>query len=66
MCLNETKSEKLFSHVPCVTFAEVCTGVADVKSQEEEDEREDNSFSENGMHCAEGVTDPRTRTHTHT
>lgn len=30
-----------------------------MKPQEEEEEREDNSFSENGMQCAEGVTDPR-------
>lgn len=33
--------------------------VADVKSQEEEEEKEDNSFSENGIQSAEGVTDPR-------
>ncbi|XP_026216315.1 DNA-binding protein Ikaros-like isoform X3 [Anabas testudineus] len=38
---------------------DICSDVADVKSQEEEEEREDNSFSENGMHCAEGVADPR-------
>ena len=38
--------------------AEVCSDVADVKPQEEE-EREDQSFSENGMQGAEGVTDPR-------
>ncbi|XP_010794271.1 zinc finger protein Aiolos-like isoform X3 [Notothenia coriiceps] len=36
---------------------EVCSDVADVKPQEEE-EREDQSFSENGMQGAEGVTDP--------
>ncbi|XP_068558334.1 zinc finger protein Aiolos-like isoform X1 [Cebidichthys violaceus] len=35
---------------------DVCSDVADVKPQEEEEEREDNSFSENGMQCAEGVT----------
>ncbi|XP_054460685.1 zinc finger protein Helios-like isoform X3 [Anoplopoma fimbria] len=34
---------------------DVCSDVADVKPQEEEEEREDNSFSENGMQCAEGV-----------
>lgn len=56
---------KLLTHTQCVTFSDVCTDVADVKSQEEEEEREDNSFSENGMNCAEGVTDPRTCTHTH-
>ncbi|KAE8301003.1 Zinc finger protein Aiolos Ikaros family zinc finger protein 3 [Larimichthys crocea] len=38
---------------------DVCSDVADVKPQEEEEEREDNSFSENGMESAEGVTDPR-------
>ncbi|XP_070772247.1 zinc finger protein Aiolos-like [Enoplosus armatus] len=38
---------------------DVCSDVADVKPQEEEEEREDNSFSENGMQGAEGVTDPR-------
>nr|XP_046258015.1 DNA-binding protein Ikaros-like isoform X2 [Scatophagus argus] len=38
---------------------DICSDVADVKLQEEEEEREDNSFSENGMQCAEGVTDPR-------
>ncbi|XP_040891458.1 zinc finger protein Aiolos-like isoform X1 [Toxotes jaculatrix] len=38
---------------------DVCGDVADVKSQEEEEEREDSSFSENGMQCSEGVTDPR-------
>ncbi|XP_034397405.1 zinc finger protein Aiolos-like isoform X5 [Cyclopterus lumpus] len=35
---------------------DVCSDVADLKPQEEEEEREDNSFSENGMQCAEGVT----------
>ncbi|KAM6940873.1 zinc finger protein Aiolos-like isoform 2-T2 [Lycodopsis pacificus] len=35
---------------------DVCSDVADVKPQEEEEEREDNSFSENGMQCVEGVT----------
>lgn len=52
-----------------MTFSDVCSDVADVKPQEEEEEREDSSFSENGMQCAEGVTDPRTctpHTHTHT
>lgn len=44
-------------------FSEVCSDVADVKPQEEEEEREDNSFSENGMQCAEGATDPRTHIH---
>ncbi|XP_040001009.1 DNA-binding protein Ikaros-like isoform X2 [Xiphias gladius] len=34
---------------------DVCSDVADVKSQEEEEEREDSSFSENGMQCAEGL-----------
>lgn len=34
-----------------------------MKPQEEEEEREDNSFSENGMQCAEGATDPRTHIH---
>ncbi|KAM8771970.1 zinc finger protein Aiolos-like isoform 2-T2 [Acanthopagrus schlegelii] len=34
---------------------EVCSDVADVKPQEEEEEREDNSFSESGMQCAEGA-----------
>ncbi|XP_067354545.1 zinc finger protein Aiolos-like isoform X3 [Channa argus] len=38
---------------------DVCNDVAEVKSQEEEEEREKNSVSENGMHCAEGVMDPR-------
>ncbi|XP_005746086.1 zinc finger protein Aiolos-like [Pundamilia nyererei] len=33
--------------------------VADVKSQEEEEEKEDSSFSENGIQSAEGVADPR-------
>ncbi|XP_029298085.1 zinc finger protein Helios-like isoform X2 [Cottoperca gobio] len=37
---------------------DVCSDVADVKPQEEEEEREDNSFSENEMQCAEGVMDP--------
>ncbi|XP_059185496.1 zinc finger protein Aiolos-like [Centropristis striata] len=37
---------------------DVCSDVADVKPQQEEEEREDNSCSENGMHCAEDVTDP--------
>ncbi|KAK5900068.1 hypothetical protein CesoFtcFv8_009480 [Champsocephalus esox] len=36
---------------------EVCSDVADVNPQEEE-EREDQSFSENGMQGTEGVTDP--------
>lgn len=36
-----------------------CADVADMKPQEEEKEKEDNSFSENGIQCAEGVTDPR-------
>ncbi|XP_074487198.1 zinc finger protein Aiolos-like isoform X2 [Sebastes fasciatus] len=34
---------------------DVCSDVADVKPQEEEEEREDNSFSENGMQCDEDV-----------
>nr|XP_020449921.1 zinc finger protein Aiolos-like isoform X2 [Monopterus albus] len=33
----------------------VCSDVADVKSQEEEEEREDKSFSDNGMQCTEGM-----------
>ncbi|XP_049901474.1 zinc finger protein Aiolos-like isoform X2 [Epinephelus moara] len=37
---------------------DICSGVADVKPQEEEEQREDKSFSENGIQCAEGVTDP--------
>ncbi|XP_026159055.1 zinc finger protein Aiolos-like isoform X2 [Mastacembelus armatus] len=37
----------------------VCSDAADVKSRVEEEQREDNSFSENGMQCAENVTDPR-------
>lgn len=49
----------------CVTFSDVCSDVADVKSQEEAEEREDSSISENGMQCAEGVTDPCICTHTH-
>lgn len=57
------------SFCPCVTFLDVCRDVADVKPQQEEEEREDNSFSENEMQCAEGVTDPRMSapyTHIHT
>ncbi|XP_071360366.1 zinc finger protein Aiolos-like isoform X1 [Trachinotus anak] len=38
---------------------DVCSDVADVKSQEEEEEREDSSISENGIQSAEDVTDPR-------
>ncbi|XP_035856575.1 zinc finger protein Aiolos-like isoform X2 [Sander lucioperca] len=37
---------------------DICSDVADAKPQEEEEEREDNLFSENGMQCAESVTDP--------
>lgn len=37
----------------------------DVKSQEKVEEREDNSFSENGMRCAEGVMGAHTFTHSH-
>lgn len=37
---------------------DVCSDVADVKSQEEEEEREDCSFSENGMQFSEGGMDP--------
>lgn len=35
-----------------------------MKSQEEEEEKEDSSFSENGIQSAEGVADPRMCTHT--
>ncbi|XP_028261079.1 zinc finger protein Aiolos-like isoform X2 [Parambassis ranga] len=38
---------------------DVYDDAADVKSQEEEEEKEDKSFSENGMECAEGVTEAR-------
>ncbi|XP_067440436.1 zinc finger protein Aiolos-like isoform X2 [Thunnus thynnus] len=38
---------------------DVCRDAADAKPKEEEEEREDNSLSENGMQCAEGVMDPR-------
>ncbi|KAM7418422.1 hypothetical protein PAMA_015850 [Pampus argenteus] len=34
---------------------DVCRDVADATPQEEEEEREDNSFRENGMQCAEGT-----------
>ncbi|XP_008299324.1 zinc finger protein Aiolos-like isoform X2 [Stegastes partitus] len=38
---------------------DTCADVADVKPQEEEEEKEDNSFRENGIQRAEGVADPR-------
>lgn len=49
-------------------FPDVRRDAEDVRPQEEEEEdREDNSPSENGMQCTEGVTDPRTcAAHTHT
>lgn len=51
-------------HTDDVSFSDVCSNGAEVKPQEEEEEKEDNSFSENGTQGAEGVMDPRTCTHT--
>ncbi|XP_063739056.1 zinc finger protein Aiolos-like isoform X1 [Eleginops maclovinus] len=53
--MNTEKDHELTS--PEGSGMEICSDVADVKPQEEE-EREDQSFSENGMQGSEGVADP--------
>lgn len=61
--LSETQSNTKYLPTLHVVFSDTCTDVADVKPLQEEEEREDNSFSGNEMPSSECVMDLRKSTH---
>ena len=63
--MTQKVTVSIYTHKMCL-FSDFCSDTADMRSQEEEEEKEDSFYGENGIQCVEDGIDLCRFTHTHT